>query len=104
VLKPEGTLVITHLPNRYSYTEFASRHVRRRDFHQRLYTTAGIAGLLKRAGFLPLQVQRHRFLPTNSLRSLTRVLAPAEGLLERVWPVNLLCGDIFVVARKVLGF
>lgn len=104
LLKPGGTLILTYLPNRLSYTEFASRRIRRRDFHNRLYTVAEISQLLKHTGFLPLRVQRHRWLPTNSLRRVTTALAPFESMLERIWPINLFCGDILVIARKVLVF
>lgn len=104
VLKPGGVLVLTHLPNRYSYVEFAARNVRRRDFHQKLYTVSGIGAMLKHTGFAPDKIRRHRLLPSNSLDGLTRLLAPYERAIDRIWPLNLLCGDILVVARKVSGF
>lgn len=104
ILKPGGVLVLTYLPNRYSYTEFATRHWSKGYAHQRLYTVASISRLLLQTGFLPEIVRRHRFLPTNSLPGVTRVLSPYEGLIDRIWPLNLLCGDILVVARKVHAF
>lgn len=104
VLKPHGILVITHLPNKFSYTEFAAREFRKSAFHRRLYTLGGITSLVERAGFYPERARRHRFLPTNSLQAVTRVLSPIEPLIDRLWPLNLFCGDLLVVARKVLAF
>jgi len=101
ILKPNGRLIITHLPNRFSYTEFLARHLTKRNFHRRLYTVSGIGAMLKHNGFYPLSVRRHRFLPTNTLRSTARLLSPLEPLFERVWPLRLLCGDIIVIAERV---
>lgn len=103
VLKPNGTLIITHLPNRYSYVEFVARNIRKKNFHRRLYSVSEISTLLKRTGFYPEKVQRHRLLPTNSLRSITRTLSNFERILDRAWPLNYLCGDILIVAKKVDG-
>ena len=101
IMKPDGRLIITHLPNRFSYTEFLARRLTKRNFHRRLYTVSGIGAMLKHNGFYPLSVRRHRFLPTNTLRSATRLLSPLEPLFERVWPLRLLCGDIIVIADRV---
>lgn len=104
IMKPGAALVLTHLPNKLSYVEFAAREIRKRDFHRRLYTGSGIASLLERAGFYPERVRPHRFLPTNSLQWLTRPLSRYEHLIDRIWPLNLFCGDLLVVARKVTAF
>jgi hypothetical protein len=60
--------------------------------------------MLKQTGFYPERVRRHRFLPTNSVQAITRILSPMEPVLERLWPLNLVCGDILAVARKVNSF
>lgn len=104
ILKPDTHLIITHLPNRYSYTEFIARRVRGQEYHRRLYTIGSITTMLRHAGFVPMLIRRHHFLPTNRLKSLTRLLAGLETSLERTWPFSLFCADILVVASKVTIF
>lgn len=104
VVKPGASLVLTHLPNKFSYTEFAAREIRKRDFHRKLYTVASISALLERAGFYPEMVRPHRFLPTNSLPWLTRRLSRYEPVIDRIWPLNVFCGDLMAIARKVEAF
>jgi len=101
VLKTDGHLIITHLPNRFSYVEFAARHFRKSGFHRRLYSVSEISTLLKRSGFYPVKLRRHRILPTQSFSAVISVLSRYETTLDRIWPLNLLCGDILGVAQKV---
>jgi SAM-dependent methyltransferase len=101
ILKTDGHLIITHLPNRFSYVEFAARNFRKAAFHRRLYSVSEMSTLLKRTGFYPVKVKRHRFLPSNSLQSLTRRLSMYEPAIDRIWPLNLVCGDILAVSQKV---
>lgn len=101
VLKTDGRLIITHLPNSLSYVEFAARHFRKTGFHRRLYSPAELSTLLKRTGFFPLKLKRHRLLPTNSFQKITKAISRAEPFLDRLWPINLFCGDIMSVAVKV---
>ena len=103
VLKPNGRLIITYLPNKFSYTEFLARNFRKRDFHRRLYTVAKISTMLMHTGFYPLSIKRHRLLPSNSLTSMTRFLSPYESLIDEIWPLNIFGGDIIVVAQRVLS-
>lgn len=104
ILKPNGNLIITYLPNKYSYTEFFSREFMKRDFHRRLYTTSGISSMLKHTGFYPLMIRRHRFLPSNRFRAVTRIFSPYELLIDRVWPLNLFSGDILAISKKMEVF
>jgi SAM-dependent methyltransferase len=101
ILKTDGHLIITHLPNRFSYVEFAARNFRKTAFHRRLYSVSEFSTLLKRTGFYPLKIKRHRILPTNSLQSLTRILSRYEPAIDRIWPLNIFCGDILAVSKKV---
>jgi SAM-dependent methyltransferase len=101
ILKPGGRLIITHLPNRFSVVEFVARNIRKSGFHRRLYSASEISTLLKRSGFYPHMVKRHRLLPSNKLRTVTGLLSRFEPLIERIWPLNLFCADILAVAEKV---
>jgi SAM-dependent methyltransferase len=101
ILKPDGHLIITYLPNRFSYTEFLARNVKKRDFHRRLYTVGEVFSMLKHTGFYPLTIQRHRLLPTNNFSSITRLLSSYEPHIDRLWPLSLFCGDIIAIAQRV---
>ena len=60
--------------------------------------------MLKHAGFNPVKVRRYRFLPTNALQSITRRLSQFEPVIDRIWPLNLFCGDILAISKKVANF
>jgi len=82
-LKNGAPLIITHLPNRFSYVEFAARHFRKRDFHRKLYSMREIVSLLNRSGFYPTKTARHRMLPAHAGSAALRLLIPAvEGYAE----------------------
>jgi SAM-dependent methyltransferase len=104
ILKPDGTLILTYLPNALSYAEFVGREIRKRDFHLRRYSPSSISSMLKHAGFNPVKVRRYRFLPTNALQSITRRLSQFEPVIDRIWPFNLFCGDILAISKKVTKF
>jgi ubiquinone/menaquinone biosynthesis C-methylase UbiE len=101
VLKPDGRLIITNLPNRFSYAEFMARNFRKSDFHSRLYTISKISSMLKSTGFYPLTLQRHHFLPSNHLKSVTRLLSRYERRISRVWPLGIFSAALLAVAQKV---
>ena len=63
VLKPDGTLIISYLPYRWSLSEWHRRRVRRTDFHRRLYGKRETETLLKRCGFFPLEIGYQTFVP-----------------------------------------
>lgn len=101
VLKTGGRLIVTHLPNRFSYVEFAARNFRKSGFHRRLYSVSEFSMLLGRTGFYPLTIKRHRILPSQYLKPLTKAFSCYEPSIERIWPINLFCSDILAVAEKV---
>lgn len=104
VMKPRGTLIITQLPNRYSYIEFLARNIRKADFHRKLYTKSDIRWLLERSGFSPLKIQRYRILPSNTASRAVSSLSKWERLLERIWPLSLACTDLLAISEKVSEF
>jgi SAM-dependent methyltransferase len=77
ILKPQGVLVITYLPNRASLAEWYRRVVRQRDFHRRLYGRAETLTLLKRNGFYPQVAEYQVAYRERWLGSLNRVVGPA---------------------------
>jgi SAM-dependent methyltransferase len=84
VLKPDGTLIISYLPYRWSSAEWYRRHIRKADFHRRVYGKRKTETLLKHCGFYPLELSYQTFvpnvvdgkLPTRLKRLLAPVLHP----------------------------
>jgi SAM-dependent methyltransferase len=109
VLAPDGTLIVTFLPNRLSYTECLARLVGR-DHHLRLYARAGIIRTFRRHGFEPVHAGYHQVTPSLSgsfartpgplARGIVNVLYRANGVLERTWGVRRLAANIMIVGRK----
>lgn len=104
ILKPDGRLIITFLPNKFSYAEFMVRNFGKyfgKSGHNRLYTKSKISSMLKSTGFRPLKIQRRHLLPSNGLKSITRMLTRYEQRIESIWPLNVFCATLLVVAQKV---
>jgi SAM-dependent methyltransferase len=102
VLKNDGLLVISYLPNVWSYREFVQRVIRRREFHRRLYHKSEFVRLLKRAGFYPLEVRYQTFFWEEQLARLGEprwglAILPALRALTPAYLSSTLC----CVARKV---
>ncbi len=100
ILKSDGRLIIAFLPNKFSYAEFMARNFGKSG-HQRLYAKSKISSMLKSTGFRPLKIQRRHLLPSNSLKSITRMLTRYEQRIESIWPLNVFCATLLVVAQKV---
>lgn len=113
ILKPEGCLVITFLPNNISYTEFLNRHLGN-FYHVRRYTVNGIRRYLLQHGFLPMSAGYHQITPTLSsgmalanyavARKFVEILYHFNSALERLWPINKLAANIFIISKKKTFF
>lgn len=89
VIKPDGVLIISYLPNWLSVNEWVRRVIRKRDFHRRLYRLSEIRQLLKRAGFYPIASGYHTFFWDRLVESLGLSRWPLIGrLLRQVVPVQ----------------
>lgn len=105
VLRPDGLLVVSYLPNWLSLQEWVRRVVHQRDFHRRLYGMSETNQLLKRAGFYPFARGYHTFiwerlLTAMGLRSLEKSVAP---ILGRLLPIQVFGATLYFLARKVTG-
>lgn len=103
VVRPNGILVISYLPNWLSCKEWVQRSIRKREFHRRLYGLGEAQQLLKRCGFYPVVAGYHTFfwerlLAAAGLRRWERTLST---LLTRLLPVHVVSSTLRVVARKV---
>jgi SAM-dependent methyltransferase len=114
VIRPQGRLIITMLPNRLSYTEFLNRRLGN-PHHLRLYSHQEIIKMLMHTGFLPLESGYHQIIPTLSspkggifdIRIASRFvesLWPLNSALEKVPILRSVATNIFVVAKKVEAF
>ena len=110
IVENDGYLIITFLPNRWSYTEFALRNVFKHGQHRRLYSTSQLRQMLLDHGFEPVEIGHHQLLPSLTMghKSLKaawlgdafRTLFKLDPLAERIWPLRLFCANLYAVARK----
>lgn len=104
-----GYLLITFLPNRLSYTEFVSRHVIKRSWHQRLYSKRQLKTKLLEHGFEPIEMGFHQVLPSFTAvhasrwvwaEPTMRTMFKLDPLVQRIWPVKFFAANIYAIARK----
>jgi hypothetical protein len=109
VLKDNGILVITFLPNRLSLTENACRLMKKPQGHNRLYSLSDAKRLFLRSGFVPEVYGYHQVFPTFAKgakggRVLNRLATLGMKLnrpLERVPIANAVSSNLFFVLRRV---
>lgn len=112
VLKPDGALVVTHLPNAGSWSEWLSRRWFPAQAHARRYRLAAFRERLLHHGFEPQRWGRHQLMPASLPASLLRHRGVARAVdaiqplnaLENVWPLRALAATLWIVARKRRGF
>jgi SAM-dependent methyltransferase len=95
VLEPGGCLIVCCLPNRWSLAEAAARWLDR-PHHLRTYSLGQVRSMLLHHGFRPFELSYHQVVPRRAGAWLWR----CNALLERLWPINRLASNLFVVAEK----
>lgn len=114
IIKPEGYFMMTMLPNKLSYTEWLNRRLRN-PHHLRLYSLKEAKYMLAHHGFLPVHCGYHQVIPTLSsteggvfdaswANRMVEYLYRANCVAERLWPLNRLATNIFIVGKKVQAF
>jgi SAM-dependent methyltransferase len=114
IIRPGGFFIMTMLPNQYSYTEWMNRRLGN-PHHLRLYSLREAKHMFMHHGFLPVRFGHHQIIPTLSspkggifdLRFANQLVEKAfslNSLFEKLWPVNKLSTNIFVVGKKVEAF
>jgi SAM-dependent methyltransferase len=104
VIKPNGVLMISHLPNWLSIQEWLRRvFMKKKGYHHRLYSMGEAKQLLKRRGFLPLVAGYNTFFWERKLAAvgLSRWEQGLAKLLRRLLPVHVFSSTLFLVAKKV---
>ena len=112
VLKPDGALLVTHLPNAGSWSEWLSRRLFPAQAHARRYRLAAFRERLLHHGFEPQHWGRHQLTPASlpagllRHRALGRLVDALQPLnvLENTWPLRGLSATLWIVARKRRGF
>ncbi len=99
VLKNNGILIITFLPNRFSYTEFGAG-IAKKHTHLRRYGMKETKSFLLHYGFEPIYFCYHQFIPSQKCQFLFEKVWPLNSFLEHIWPINKLCANIMVIGKK----
>lgn len=111
VLKPGGALLITHLPNAASWTEFVSRRLFPAQAHARRYALSAFRQRLLHYGFETVAAGHHQLMPSSLPTAWRRpwtsrlvdVVQPLNAL-ENVWPLRRFSATLWLVARRREGF
>lgn len=114
VIRPEGFFIMTMLPNVFSYTEWLNRRLRN-PHHLRLYSLSEARHMFMHHGFLPVRSGYHQIVPTLSspkggifdsrfANYLVEKAFSLNSFFEKVWPINKLASNVFVVGKKVQAF
>lgn len=114
VIRPGGFFIMTMLPNQYSYTECLNRTLKN-PHHLRMYSLSEAKHMFMHHGFLPVRSGYHQMIPTLSspkggvfdlriANQLVVKLFSLNSLFERVWPINTVSTNIFIVGKKVDAF
>jgi SAM-dependent methyltransferase len=103
VLRPDGFLILTYLPNWLSLKEWWRRVVPRRDFHLRLYGLRETKRLLKHCGFNPIAAGYQTFFWQRlaGALGLGRWQDGLARMLARLLPVHLFSSTLCLVAQKM---
>lgn len=112
VIKPDGALLVTHLPNAGSWSEWLSRRLFPAQAHARRYRLAAFRERLLHHGFEPMRWGRHQLMPAGlparltANRAIVRTVDAVQPLnaFENVWPLRHFAATIWIVARKRRGF
>lgn len=103
VLKQDGLLIISYLPNWLSVGEWMLRNIHKKNFHRRLYTVSDTVKLLKHSGFNPKSIQYHTFFWERQVEriGLGRLSNRVSGLLKTVLPLQIFSSTHRCIAQKV---
>lgn len=108
VLRPGGVFVACHLPNEWSWIEFAARRRPGSHTHDVRYRPGDVSALLAGAGLEPECVERYGILPRNLWSRAPGVIGDAAPVVA-IWDgldavlgslLPPLCQNFLVVARK----
>lgn len=110
IMRTDGHLVLTYLPNLFSYSEFIHKTLKK-PYHKKRFTPRTIDNYLLHNGFVPCKIKYHQMVPTQLMgfsfnkltivRKLMDIMWISNGILEKLWPLNILSTNLVVIAKKV---
>lgn len=101
IVKRDGILIISYLPNWLSLQEWRRRVICRQGFHRRLYGLGETRQLLKRSGFYPLVSGYHTFFWQRALNRIGFGSGTLAGILATLCPLTVLSSTLCFMARRV---
>ena len=101
ILKPEGRLIISYLPNRLSLSEWRVRTIAKAGFHRRLYGLGEAYRLMLHFGFDPLEWGYQSRL---DLLNQVQPMFPPLRIAGRLLGLHHFTSGICLAARRVQGF
>jgi cyclopropane fatty-acyl-phospholipid synthase-like methyltransferase len=78
VLKPGGSFICYHFPNRYSYIEMVAQAIPGAHHHEYRYVANDIRALCAEAGFDVVELRRYGATPRNPWQVLPRAIADSR--------------------------
>lgn len=84
ILKPGGTFVCFHFPNKFSWIDFVGRHFLNGHHHEFKYTRNEVRKLVSDAGLELLEVRRYAILPRNAWHLLPHRVRGSK-LIARIY-------------------
>jgi SAM-dependent methyltransferase len=112
IIKPGGVFIMTTLPNRFSYTEWLNRTLRR-PHHLRIYSLKEAKRMFLHHGFLPVASGYHQVFPSlgsaggifNSrlANKFVDAISSQNKAAEKLWPIRCFASNVFIVGKKVTG-
>lgn len=111
ILKPSGHLILTYIPNLFSYTEYGYK-IMKKERHKRKYSIRWMKHFLLHRGFETIYSNYHQIIPTqmggfsfckNKITvKVIDMMWNLNNVLEKIWPINRLSTNIIIVAKKHL--
>lgn len=109
VLKDDGLLLVTFLPNRTSLTENVSRLLGSYGGHNRLYDLEKTKNVFLRSGFVVEKYGFHQVFPTfgknvkavKALNTMANIGTKLNRVAEKIPAVNALAANLFFILRRV---
>jgi ubiquinone/menaquinone biosynthesis C-methylase UbiE len=112
VIKPGGVLIVTTLPNRFSYTEWLNQRLHR-PHHLRIYSRKEIKRMFLHHGFVPAISGYHQAFPSmcstggifesGFANKFIDAIASQNKIAETLWPIRCFASNLFVIGKKVNG-
>lgn len=98
ILRPGGLLFCFNLPYRFSWTQRIA-HLRGNYYHDRLYTKAHVAEMLKKTDFVLVDMWHRQLFPKNNVRyPFYQAFEMFDQVLVRYTPMRYLATNIGFVA------